>query len=295
MTRAGDSPEGDPATSATEFVYRIRRADGARPGAHPGRGLGAGDEFAGHRRLFDAPDPRRLDVRASLASVPREWRVRTHRRRAAVTLRAIVDVSASMRSGAKLDVAAALLGALGRSAFRAGDAVALEGFDAAAVGGLSRAPRLGRGAGEALVAALAAERAGPGRAGSLDGLADCLARTVSPAALTFVVSDFHFALDALPRAVERARGSRLCPVVVWSPAETEPPPGSGWVALVDSESGRRRRTWLRASTRQAWREAVSRRRAEIERAFEREGLAPFRIEGAFDAEALSRHLLETGA
>lgn len=276
-----------------EFAYRIPGTrGGARPGAHRGRTLGAGTDFAGHRRLFDAPDPRRLDVRASLAAVPREWRVRTHRQRAAVTLRAVVDVSASMRFADKLESVADFLAALGHSAFRGGDAAALDGFDARAVAALSVPPSSSRGAGARLVEALTAACAAPARPGGIEGLRDCLAATSGPAALTFLVSDFHFPLDDLGAVLELAGDTHLVPVVVWSPLETRPPSGGGWLPLVDAESGRRRRTWLRAATRRAWHEGVARRRAELDEAFRACDVTAFPLEGPFDAEALSRHFLE---
>ena len=50
-----------------EFHYRLPyRVGGWRPGAHPGTRLGAGQEFVSYMSLYDRPDPRRLDLRASL-------------------------------------------------------------------------------------------------------------------------------------------------------------------------------------------------------------------------------------
>ncbi|KAB7631796.1 MxaS protein, partial [Verminephrobacter sp. Larva24] len=52
-------------SSLHEFHYRLpARAGGFRPGSHLGRSLGPGQEFATHVRLFDNPDPRRIDLRA---------------------------------------------------------------------------------------------------------------------------------------------------------------------------------------------------------------------------------------
>ena len=49
-----------------EFHYRLpRRGRGWRQGSHAGSSLGLGQEFVSHRRLYDWPDPRRLDLRAS--------------------------------------------------------------------------------------------------------------------------------------------------------------------------------------------------------------------------------------
>ena len=83
-----------------DFQYRLPgRAGGFRPGSHPGSSFGSGQEFALHGRLFDHPDPRRIDLRASLRAVPPEWLVRVYLQRVAVPVQVLVDVSASMHFG----------------------------------------------------------------------------------------------------------------------------------------------------------------------------------------------------
>ena len=73
-----------------------RGAGGQRPWNAPGhRARHRLLEFFAHQRLFDHPDPRRLDLRASLADLHGEWLVRVNRQRAAVTARLPADVSAS--------------------------------------------------------------------------------------------------------------------------------------------------------------------------------------------------------
>src|SRR5215467_4482774 len=110
-----------------EFHYRLPRRLGAwRPGSHPASSLGAGQEFVSHMSLYDRPDPRRLDLRASLRDIRGDWLIRVNRQRAAVPVYVIVDVSASMAVGShvpKLHVVADFVEALGQSAFRVGDAV----------------------------------------------------------------------------------------------------------------------------------------------------------------------------
>ena len=77
-----------------EFHYRLRApVSGYRPGSHPGTALGSGHEFAAHVRLLDNPDPRRIDIRASLRNVRREWLTQVYRQRAALAVYAVVDVS----------------------------------------------------------------------------------------------------------------------------------------------------------------------------------------------------------
>ncbi len=116
-----------------EFHYRIPRRLGAwRPGSHPATSLGAGQEFVSHMSLYHRPDPRRLDLRASLRDIRGDWLIRVNRQRAAVAVHVIVDVSASMAFGSrrpKLHVVADFVEALGRSAFRVGDALGMAAFD----------------------------------------------------------------------------------------------------------------------------------------------------------------------
>ena len=275
-----------------EFRYHLpRRVGGQRAGAHRGTAAGAGTEFLAHLSLFDHPDPRRLDLRASLADLRGDWLVRVNRRRAAVAVMVLVDVSASMRFGApaKLDVVADFVESLGRSAFRSGDALGMLGFDAAVRDDLHVAPRHGRGAGDAMAALLRACACGPGDGA---GLRDAALRVGPRPALVFVVSDFLWPLAGLGDVVDLLAPARVVPLVVVDPAETEAPPGSGLALLRDAESARQRTLWVRPALRARWREAVLARRAQLDAIFADRGLRPFTLRGAFDARALSNHLLE---
>ncbi|HEY5754488.1 MAG TPA: hypothetical protein VIU34_01635, partial [Steroidobacter sp.] len=121
-------------STSREFHYRLpRRSGGWRPGSHPGSSLGAGQEFVSHVSLYDRPDPRRLDLRASLREVRGDWLVRVNRQRVSVPVHVVADVSTSMSFGApqsKLQVLADFVTALGHSAFRVGDALGMLAFDA---------------------------------------------------------------------------------------------------------------------------------------------------------------------
>jgi len=286
--------------TAVEFAYRLpRRVGGGRPGAHPGTAIGAGLEFRGHRRLFDHPDPRRLDLRASLADLRGEWLVRVHRQRAAIPIQVLADVSASMRFGApgKLELVARFVEALGRSAFRIGDAVGLVGFDVRARPDLHAPPRRGRAVGDSLAAALRASpvldvRAAGDGAG---GIVDAARRLGAPSGLVFIASDFHWPLERLPAVLDGLSGASVVPIVTWDPAEMLPPEADGLVRVADAETGHRRTLWLRPSLRTRWRAAVDARRADLERVFAARHLRPFWMMGEFDAAALTRHFLEERA
>lgn len=290
-----------------EFHYRLReRTGGQRPGAHPGSTLGAGLQFATHARLLDHPDPRRLDLRASLRAGSQEWRVRVHQQRVAVPVYAVVDVSASMHFGAnasKLAVAADFVEALGHSAFRAGDPVGLIAFDRTERDDLLLPARHGRGMAGLMSEMLRHCRPSEPR-GKASGAHDddgaawlkhALQGLAGKSALVFLVSDFHWPLHVLGEVLDVLIRARVVPLVLWDPAETEPPREGRLLAARDAESGARQTLWVRETLRAQWRTAVAQRRDEIEALFAARGIAPFWVHGAFDAEALSRYFLDTAA
>jgi len=282
-----------------EFHYRFPdRVRGYRPGSHPALSTGPGQGFVSHARLYDRPDPRRLDLRASLRSLDGDWLVRVNRQRAGVSVHAVVDVSESMRFGArtKLQVAGEFLESLVVSAFRAGDAAGMLAFDSDERPDLFVPALVSRGAGSLMAERLEeVAEAGPhahaphhgGR-----GLERTVTRLVGREGLVFIVSDFHWPLDSLPRVLDLLAPAVVVPIVVWNHAEIEPPIDSGFALLDDAESGAQRSLWLRPALRNRWREAVAKRRSDLERIFSAGSARPFYVSGAFDAEALSRYFIE---
>lgn len=285
-----------------EFHYQLpRRFGGWRPGAQRGLSQGSGQEFAAHRRLFDHPDPRRIDLRASVREGRGDWLVRLHRLRVAIPVHLVVDVSASMHFGAdrrKLDVVADLAEALGYSAFRTGDTAGLLAFDHGPRDDLFVPARHSRGNGSLMARMLRDCRAAPGTAphgSTLAGLRRTTERLIGRGGLVFLASDFHWPVAALGELLDQLAPACVVPLVVWDPAETEPPHERALVALSDAETGVRRSLWMRESLRTRWREAVATRRAELGTLFDAHGMPPFHLHGRFDAEALTRYFLETAA
>jgi hypothetical protein len=251
--------------------------------------------------LYDRPDPRRLDLRASLRSLTDEWLVRVNRQRAGVAVRAIVDVSASMNFGGrrpKLHVAADFIEALGLSAFRVGDAVGMMAFDKEERADLFVPARVSRGMGSIMAASLrdvAGVAQMPGArdsAAGLEGLEAVASQLAGQQGLIFIVSDFHWPLERLGAVLDLFAHASVVPVIVWDPAETEPPERNALASIRDAESGARRTLWLRPRLRQQWRQAVAQRRAELNAFFATHAIRPFYVEGAFDGDALSRYFFE---
>ncbi|PMS30521.1 DUF58 domain-containing protein [Paraburkholderia rhynchosiae] len=283
----------------SEFHYRLpMRASGFRPGSHRGSSFGAGQEFAMHGRLFDYPDPRRLDLRASVRAARSEWLVRVHLQRAAVPVQVLVDVSASMHFGTretKLQVAADFVEALGYSAFRVGDPLGMLAFDTHARDDLFMPARSGRGIGNLLATMLRESTSVASGGGNIEALQRIASTLAGRQALVFLVSDFHWPLGGLPAVLDLLVHAYVVPIVVWDAAEIAPPDGGPLLAVSDAESGARRTLWLRGSVRERWREGVVRRRAELSRIFGKRGIEPFYMESAFDPEAMSRYFLEAVA
>jgi uncharacterized protein (DUF58 family) len=290
-----------------EFHYRLPgRVGGQRPGSHSGSSIGAGQEFVAHMSLYDRPDPRRLDLRASLRTLTGDWLVRVNRQRARIAVRAVVDVSPSMNFGGpatggrrpKLHVVADFIEALGVSAFRVGDAVGMMAFDAEERNDLFVPPRVGRGMGSIMAASLRAsinttDAAIPGS--GIDGLEEAASHLARQQGLIFLVSDFHWPLQRLSVVLDLFAHAGVVPIIVWDPAETQPPERNALAFTRDAEPGARRTLWLRPRLRQQWRRAVAQRRAELDQFFAAHAIRPFYIQGAFDGDALSRYFFEADA
>jgi uncharacterized protein (DUF58 family) len=253
--------------------------------------------------LYDYPDPRRLDLRASLRSLEDKWLVRVNRQRAGISVRAVVDVSASMAFGSrrsKLQVAADFVEALGLSAFRVGDAVGMMAFDDVERSDLFFPARVSRGMGNMMARALLTSSSIPqtkprGNTGSPDGLEVAASHLAGQQGLVFLVSDFHWPLERLSIVLGYLAHITVVPIVVWDPAEIEPPARNALATLRDAESGARTTLWVRPRLREQWRQAVAQRRAEINSLLAARGLQPFYMEGTFDADALSRYFFEAEA
>jgi hypothetical protein len=134
-----------------------------------------------------------------------------------------------------------------------------------------------------------------GGAGGIEGLREAASLLAGRSGIVFLVSDFQWFLAGLDDVLDLLAPAHLVPLVVWNPAELEPPAGDGLAVLRDAESGRSRTLWLRPALRSRWREAVRLRRAALDRLFGGHGLRAFYLQGAFDAEALNNHLCELEA
>ena len=271
-----------------EFHYRIAwRVRGYRPGHHRGVQGGGGLDFRGHAPLLDMPDPRRLDVLASLRDPFETWKVRLYSQRTSVPVYLLADVSASMAFQGrrrKLDVLADFALSLGYSAYRTGDPFGCIACDDKVREDALILPTHAKGAGMVASQQLRAI-ATPGR--SAQGLVHAAEHLSRHRSLVFLVSDFHFPDALLEDILSVLARHEVVPIVLWDSAEYENLPGFGLALLEDPESGRRRTVLLRPRLRERIAGAYSARRARLTKRFLDQGIRPFFMLGGFRAQALS--------
>lgn len=287
---------------AEEFVYRIPGSmAGTRPGAHRGSSRGSGMNFAGHARLFDQPDPRRLDLRASITDVRGEWLVRTYLQPASITVHVLVDMSASMYFGhpGKIQVAAQFLHSLGISAHAYGDALSLLPFDEQFREDLYIPPRRGRAVGSLMVETIlnvipTTRKTRKSNAHNCEKSAfeTAVNQIEGTTGLVFLLSDFHWMLDKIDSTLDKLSNTTLVPIVIWDAAEVVPPAAGQLLFARDIKNQNKRQLWISEQKREQWLDNVQNQRQILIDLFSKRNSTPFFIETEFNAERLSRYFME---
>ena len=277
-----------------EIHYRSATpAQGQFPGAHRSRRGDSGFEFRAHARLHEAPDPRRLDLMATLRDPfglsCGNWLVRVHSQRMAMPVIVLLDLSASMGfEGARrrLDVAADFIDSLSHSAWRTGDSFGFTGCAEQVVESLWLPPTRARGAATPLLQQL---RTLVPQAHSAAGLLQATERLPRQRSLVFVLSDFHFGAALRDELLARLAPHEPVPVVLWDTLEFTLGARRGLAQLQDPETGARQLVWWRPALRERWLAREQAGRAELLQGLRATGARPLVIEGAFDADAVTRH------
>jgi hypothetical protein len=275
-----------------EFFYRIPgRAVGARPGFHPARNTGDGQAFRHLAPFLAHPDPRRLDLRASLTDPFDTFRVRLYEQRSAIPVHAVLDVSGSLRFQGrhpKMSVLADFLESLAVSVDRTGDTLGVVAAAERVYPEYGLPPTRRPGAAFGLAARL--RRFRPEGTGCR-GLERAVRLLPGRPGLVFLVSDFHLPLPAIRGLLAALSRHHLVPLVLWDEAEAEPG-GHGLARLSDLEGGGERLLLLRPALRQRFADNFRQRRGQLLALFRQSGREPVFLERGFDAQRLSRHFLE---
>lgn len=279
-----------------EFHYRLGwRVHGARPGAHMTRTPGGVADFRGYAPFLDQPDPRRVDLRASLGVMPRRLMVRIFHERGAVPVYALVDLSASMRfegRACKHLLAAEIAASIAWSSTRHGDAFGLVACDDAVRMELFEPPSTRRAAALDIYRRLLASRGD--KAASATALPQASDRLRHSRSLVFLISDFHFSADLMRGVMESLSMHDVVPIVLWDRGEYVDLPRWGWARVRDMERGGERALFLRPELARRIRDAYAARRDWLASQCRAYGArTPFYVDDAFHGDHLTRHMLET--
>ena len=289
--RPGDGPAGDKAHRPlldTAFLTRLERLQLAtrRPlaghlaGEHRSPALGSSVDFADYREYHPGDDFRRIDY--ALYARLDVLLVRLFEAEDDLHLRLLVDTSASMATGGKLDAARRVAAALGFVALIRRDPVSLHRFPFDRPG-----PRFtGRSGVPAFFAHLAALEAG-GTTRFAEAATSMLGRR-GPPGLTVVISDlltpeWEDGLDRLP-----AGGGDVVVVHVLADEELHPSRSAedlvGDLDLVDAETGARLGVSLSADALADYERAAAGWADGVARRCRRRGTAYVRLLAGDDLE-----------
>lgn len=278
------------AHSLDEFTYRLPRpVDEALPGIHPSRHAADGYRFRTFAPLLRHPDPRRIDLRASLRDPFGELQVRVMQARARGQVFVAADLSASIGSGRKFALLRRIATACAWSAARAGDAF---GF---AAGSDRLDARLSiRGARGPHVAADLSQRLATVRPAGVScrawrELAGVLPRRRT---LVFLLSDFFLPSTLLEEVLDSLARHWVVPIVIEESRDRSLSQSFGLSLVHDRETGASRLLLVTSRLRQRVRRSYEAWRTEIVAVCRRRGVAPFHVIDRFDAAELSNYFAQ---
>lgn len=268
------------------FEYRLAQPGYCvYPGAHPGQALGSGQLFKRHEPLLASPDPRRIDLRASLLDPFQAYRVRVFQQHSQVTVYVVADLSASMAYRGKWRMLSDFIWSAAQSALRAGDSFGFIGC------GSVREHRWLLPAGSTLtpVTALLRRLAAETPRGRAETLATVQPLLPSRRALVFFVSDCHYSLQHLQHILRPLLSHTVVPLVLWDEPDYAAWPDWGLVRLRDMEGDGSRLLWLRPGLKQRLIDALAERRNSLTQTFRSLGMEPLFMSGVYQAEQLSHY------
>lgn len=276
--------------------YRVRwKPSGTHPGASGGVQAGTGEQLRALVQLRDHPDPRRLDLRASLRDpLERLW-VRDFHLNTALKLVVLVDLSASMGYVGKVDrmaVVRDIASHLALAAWKSGDAFGLYGANEKPRRDALLPPRVNRGAWLWVQNQFAKVRP---HGDSAAGLASLVSQLPQRRALVCVISDFRWPQGQLEKLLKNLAHHDVVPIVLQDPGEVDELPTNGIAWLRDTETGSGRFVWMRPGLLRAVKAARESHVQSIEKACRATGRKPFMVRGEFDPLALTCHFWSRAA
>lgn len=280
-----------------EIFYAVPwRARGVQAGSHKTKRRGTGSDFASFVPLLEHPDPKRLDVRASLKTIPKQLMVRTFFERSAIKVFVVNDLSSSMRFVGKVNKASLLqeiVATIAWSTVRQGDAFGMVSCHDDVLDNCSIAPcsrlSVAQESQQCLSTFLSQSELATHSASAMPLVVNKMGVQKS---LVFLISDFHWSEELLKQTLQALSGHDVVPIVLWDQAEFDDLPEWGWAKVREMETGLQRSLFMRPALHKSIREYAQSRKNVLRQLCQQYGTRwPFFVHSHFDAVALTHHLL----
>jgi uncharacterized protein (DUF58 family) len=269
------------------LLYRLPWQSGSvYPGAHPGQMTAAGQLFKRHEPLIASPDPRRIDIRATILDPFGNYRVRVYHQQSSVNVYLIADMSASMNFANKQSTLIQFLLTAAHSAFGYGDKFGFIGCTENRQHQWLLPPGQQIGSINSLVEQLKITRF----TGSATGLLQAAAYLSSRRSLVFLLSDCHFPLAQLREILRSLQGHDVIPLVLWDQQETTDLPSWGVISYQDMENNATRTLFMRPALRQKIIDTYRQRQLELKHCFRSFGIEPLFINDAYSTQSINGYL-----
>jgi len=243
--------------------------------------------------LQQYPDPRRLDLRASLIDPYERWLVREYKQKSSISVLVILDLSASVRFNGRQDgvnLIAKILFSIITSVRRYGDRIGLLAFDNKFRKDWFVAPsqRVVMNQNE-IIQKLKAADAKRGHKG-LQEVANWLPKEKS---LLFFLSDFHLSLNLLKNFLDSTMRHQVVPVVLEDEVEQSGYDRFGFAFLSDSETHRKKLVLLTKKFQQSLKVNYMKRNNNLISLCRNYSCRPVNILGDFDPNSLTNYFFGT--
>ena len=274
----------------SDFQYKIYGSSkSSRPGSHKSSERGSGMEFNRLVSLQQYPDPRRLDLRASIIDPYKRWLVREFKQKSSVSVFVIVDLSASVRfngvqNGGNL--ISKILTSVMKSTRRYGDRFGLIGFD-----NEFRQDWF-----------IPAKQRVPLNFDTLDlqfphgktkrghkGLMEAPNWLPKERCLLFLISDFHISLNLLSYFFSRTISHQVVPIILEDEVEHSGYDRFGFAFLSDSETRRKKLVLLTKKFKDSLKENYRKRDQQLLTICRQFNYRPVKILGDFDPKELTEY------
>ena len=269
------------------LFYRLPwQSSSVHPGAHPGQMIGAGQLFKRHEPLIASPDPRRIDLRASVLDSFFGYRVRVYQQQSTVNVFVLADMSASMGYADKQHTLIQFLLTAAHSVLGYGDKFGFIGCTERIEHRwlIPACQHLGR------VLVLIKQLEGLRFTGTASGLQNASAFLPAERSLVFFLSDCHFPLPQLREFLGSLQGHDVIPLVLWTQDEYATLPNWGLITFQDMENQSTRTLFMRPALRQKIIAAYQQRQNDLKHIFRAFGSEPLFITERYSTQTINRHL-----